>query len=566
MSQLELHNQQCYLMDIATVPDHAVHPKGSQTPDFTQQKEDFPAKIIAAHDAVISQARIDAGLCDRELVTIHKLYQIQLYINWQATQLGPRCLRPDEWLTYACDFFQPVFALIHAPSAEFSAQLGSLRVDIYRSQRFPHVWTKIVGEDFTIDKDAARHLSETVAAVVSEAAMLFPDMKIYQRSYLLDPAPGGRERVAGYLSRNPNTQTLSGESDDAATTNRQEKPASIEYWLSRICGSPKHHPAEQVHLYGDSSVASLDSPVADPESGWSKTGLGESCTDPLAIAFDPEHKNTTIRDSILEQDGIEYFTSASAFCARLRLLECSEALTISDPEFGDVFQGMLRGSALWWFINELGDEERDALRTTSIVELCRAMMWRFPALSESQARRFFEDREGYLGALTAEGCSNCVDLLRIYIKQLCRLAQIAEVADLPETYVDIWERLEPRLQQFFDRPSPSTKDHDSFVALVDKGLAKALRGERALLDEENQVGNIGKSVRLGRKGSALSQGVPAGAEGKEDEKESVESYCMCTSCCEKLARQGCNDMSVSVEQNVGFRMRTWPFLGRPLVD
>ncbi|TLD14690.1 hypothetical protein PspLS_10991 [Pyricularia sp. CBS 133598] len=542
-------------MNTATAPQHIIHRK----------KEEFPVHIIAAHDAIIPQARINAGLSDRELVAVHKLYQIQLYINWQITQLGPRCLRPDEWLTYACDFFQPVFGLIHAPSTQFNAQLGSLSLDIPRSQRFPHVWTKIVGDDFTIDSDAAHHLSEAVAAVVSEVSMLFPGMKAYQRSYLLDPAPGGRERVAGYLSRNPNTQTLSGECD-AATINCQGKPTSIESWLNNVGGSHEYDPAEQVTVYSDSILTSNDPPVADPENDWAKPGLGERCTNPLAIAFDPEHKNTTIRDSVLDQDGIEYFTSASAFCARLHLLECSEVLGISDPDFGDVFQGMLRGSALWWFINELGDEERDALRTTSVVALGRAMMWRFPTLSEGQARRLFEDRNGYLGVLTAESCSNCVDLLRIYIMQLCRLAQVAEVADRPETYVDIWERFEPQLRQFFDRPDPNTADHDGFVALVDRGLAKALKGERALLDEDDQVGKIGKPNRLGRKGSALSQEVPACSGGQEDEVGSDQSYCMCTSCCEKLARLGFNDISVSVEQDVGFRMRTWTFLGRPLVN
>ncbi|TLD10018.1 hypothetical protein PgNI_05232 [Pyricularia grisea] len=552
-------------MDTATAPQHVAHQKGNQTPDLTQQKEVFPTNITAAHYAILPQAKTDAGFSDRELVTVYKLYQIQLYINWQIRQLGPRCLRPDEWLTYACDFFQPVFALIHTPSGEFNAQLGRLNLEIPPSRRFPHIWTRIVGDDFTIDKEAARHLSDTIAAVVSEAAMLFPDMKVCQRSHLLDPLPGGRERVAGYLSRNINTQNLSGESDVAAIECR-DKPASIEHWLSKVCISHEPDAVEQVNLCINSTPSSHDAPVGDPGNDWANIGLGESDINPLAIAFDPEHKNNTIRDSVLDRDGIEYFTSAGAFCARLHLLECSGVLSISDPDFGDVLQGMLRGSALWWFINELEDEERDALRTTSVVALGRAMMWRFPALSEGQARRFLEDRDECLAVLTAQGCCECVDLLRIQIMQLCRYAQVAEVADRPGTYVDIWERLEPQLRQFFDRPDPSTCDHDSFVALVDKGLVKALKGEKALLDEENQVGKIGKPDRLGRKGSALSQDVPTGTEGQEDEVESDQSYCMCTSCCKKLARQGFNDIGSSAEHNAGFRMRTWPFLGRPLVD
>ncbi|TLS21132.1 uncharacterized protein PpBr36_10582 [Pyricularia pennisetigena] len=551
-------------MDAVNAQQHAIHPKSLQTSGLNQQREGFIPKLIAAHDTVISQSKIDAGFSNRELVTIHKLYQIQLYINWQITQLGPRCLRPDEWLTYACDFFQPVFALIHMPSSHFNAQLGKISLEIARSQCFPNVWTKIIGQDFTIDKQAAYHLSETVSAVISEVAILFPNMKVYQRSHLLDPVPGGRERVAGYLSRNTNTQNLSGESD-AAAINRLDKPANIENWLSNVFEFHEHNLAEKLDWYGGSSMASHDSTVADPEDDWANTGLGEDSINPLAIAFDPEHKNTTIRDSVLEQDGLEYFTSASAFCARLCLLECSEVLSMGDPDFADAFQGMLRGSALWWFINELADEERDALRTTSIEALGRAMMWRFPTLSERQARWCLEDRDGYLAALTIEGCSNCVDLLRIQIMQLCRYAQIAEVADRPETYVDIWERLEPRLQQFFDRPDPSTGDHDSFMALVDKGLVKALKGERYLLDEDNQVGKIGKPGRMSQKGSALGQEEPAGAEAKKDEVGSNQSYCMCTSCCEKLARQGFNDIGASVEQDVGFRMRTWTFLGRPLV-
>ncbi|KLU91572.1 hypothetical protein MAPG_10090 [Magnaporthiopsis poae ATCC 64411] len=400
----------------------------------------------------ISPFRILGGFTNRELCLIHQLYQIQLYLNWQADKFGARGLRADEWVVYACDFFEPVFHLLHGEGDhDYKEQLAVL--GLTPSRVFPFAWS-LISPDVD-DPEAADHLADTVVNVISESALLFPDMKPYQRLFILEvDGEGCRERVAEFFTRSQATSELSGEPKENPLPGAE--PLKVSEWVEDV--SLEQDTANQwidpspvpslVHG-GRSSQASnhiqKDWP-SPPDWDWDDQTTGEPTRDLLStFVFDPEHKNATHEWSVIEADGIEYFTSAPGFCAKLSSL-------VAHGEFGS------GSGSVFVFVN--------------------ALQRRFPVLFASEARKAFNDAPN----LTNQLVCGCSDLLRMHALRLCCLAQTAGIADQPATYVRIWELMDGQLQQFFDRPDPETGDYDAFVAILDRGLRRAVIGEKGLLD------------------------------------------------------------------------------------
>lgn len=521
----------------------------------------------------ISPLRIIAGFTNRELCLIHQLYQIQLYLNWQADKFGARGLRADEWVVYACDFFEPVFRLLHGEGDhDYKDQLAVL--GLTPSRVFPFAWSLISPD--ADDPEAADHLADTVVNIISESALLFPEMKPYQRLFILEVhGEGCRDRVAEFFTRSRVMSELSGEPKENPLPGAE--PLKVSEWVEDVSLEQDRanqwidpSPVPSLIHGGPSPQASnhiqKDRP-SPPNWDWDDQTTGEPARDPLStFVFDPEHKNATHEWSVVEADGIEYFTSAPGFCAKLSSL-------VAHGEFGSAsgsgsrsgsgsasgggggglqlgarLQGMLRGSALWWLVCECGEEERDRLRS-SVFVFVNALQRRFPVLFASEARKAFNDAPN----LTNQLVCGCSDLLRMHALRLCCLAQTAGIADQPATYVRIWELMDGQLQQFFDRPDPETGDYDAFVAILDRGLRRAVIGEKGLLD-------LAHSQAKGTK-----EGGPVGEpedDGQHSTKPSVRegvSVWPCSSCAARNSKEKRKKGS-SASARSGFRLRPWRFL------
>ncbi|KAL8397300.1 hypothetical protein RB594_004139 [Gaeumannomyces avenae] len=523
---------------------------------------------IGAAGVRISLLKILEGFTNRELYLIHQLYQIQLFLNWQADKFGARGLRADEWIVYACDFFEPVFRLLHEEGAsDYKNQLAVL--GLAPSRVFPFAWSLIRPD--AADQEACDHLADTIVGIISESALLFPEMKSYQRSSLLEvDGEGCRERVAEFLTRSRATGELSGEPKERLLPDGE--PLKVSEWVEDVSlGQDSVNqwidpsPVPSLAHGGRTSQASghIQTDWPSPSDwDWDCQAAGHlAARDPLAtFVFDPEHRNPTHEWSVVEPDGIEYFTSAPSFCAKLSGLAAQGELedgsgSGSGPGSGGLLplgsrlQGMLRGSALWWLVCECSDAERDRLRG-SVFAFVNALQRRFPVLFASEARKAFNDAP----ALTDRLVCGCSDLLRMHALRLCCLAQTAGIADQPATYVRIWELMDGRLQQFFDRPDPEAGDYDAFVAILDRGLRRAVVGEKGLLD----------SVHAREK--AAKEGGPVGGEPEDDGGRSTNasvqkgvSVWPCSSCAGKNSGEKKKEGS-SGSTRSGFRLLPWRFL------
>ncbi|KAL8365529.1 hypothetical protein RB595_004378 [Gaeumannomyces hyphopodioides] len=512
----------------------------------------------------ISLLKILGGFTNRELCLIHHLYQIQLYLNWQADKFGARGLRADEWIVYACDFFEPVFRLLHEEGdSDYKDQLAVL--GLTPSRVFPFAWS-LIGPDAD-DPEACDHLADTVVNIISESALLFPEMKPYQRLPLLEvDGEGCRERVAEFLTRSRPTGELSGEPKERLLPGGE--PLKVSEWVEDVSLEQDRanqwidpSPVPSLAHGGRTSQASdrrqKDWP-SPPDGDWDWDGqaAGEPARDPLTtFVFDPEHKNPTHEWSVVEADGIEYFTSAPSFCAKLSGLAAQGELEDGSGsgsggglQLGARLQGMLRGSALWWLVCECGEEERDRLRG-SVFAFVNALQRRFPVLFASEARKAFNDAP----TLTNQLVCGCSDLLRMHALRLCCLAQTAGIADRPATYVRIWELMDGELQQFFDRPDPEAGGYDGFIAILDRGLRRAVIGEKGLLD------SVHSRERGAKGGCPVGEPDDGGGRSTNASVRKGVSVWPGSSCTGKGSREK-RGRGRSGSTRSGFRLRPWRFL------